>query len=309
MNRSRCIVAAFAALLVVPALSFAVPSWAADTIAPSVPRNLRTTSVSSSTVELRWRASTDNVKVTGYYVYLNDQPLGTTTGTRFTHSGLQSGTRYTYRVSAYDAAANHSAWTEPLAVTTTGAAPADTTAPSVPTGLTAAAASSSQINLKWNPSTDNVAVTGYFVYLNDKPLVQTTSTSFSHTGLTAGTSYNYRVSAYDAASNDSPWTASVAATTTGGSSGPTQGATGGLPVIPGAAGFGINTPAGRGGSVYRVSNLNASGAGSLKGCTDASGPRVCTTTRGWCGTSASRMPRLSINDRSTGWYGSVTLLM
>jgi hypothetical protein len=48
-----------------------------------------------------------------------------------------------------------------------------------------------------------------------------------------------------------------------------------LPVIPNAAGFGIETPAGRGGTVYRVTNLNASGAGSLKACVDASGPRVC----------------------------------
>ncbi len=48
-----------------------------------------------------------------------------------------------------------------------------------------------------------------------------------------------------------------------------------LPVIPGAAGYGMDTPAGRGGTVYRVTNLNASGTGSLKACIDASGPRVC----------------------------------
>lgn len=48
-----------------------------------------------------------------------------------------------------------------------------------------------------------------------------------------------------------------------------------LPVIPGAAGYGITTPAGRGGKVYRVTNLNASGTGSLKACTDATGARVC----------------------------------
>src|SRR5690606_17124730 len=47
------------------------------------------------------------------------------------------------------------------------------------------------------------------------------------------------------------------------------------PVIPGAAGYGVDTPAGRGGQVHRVTNLNASGAGSLKACVDASGPRVC----------------------------------
>jgi hypothetical protein len=48
-----------------------------------------------------------------------------------------------------------------------------------------------------------------------------------------------------------------------------------LPVVPGAIGHGIATPAGRGGTVYRVTNLEASGAGSLKACVDATGPRVC----------------------------------
>jgi hypothetical protein len=48
-----------------------------------------------------------------------------------------------------------------------------------------------------------------------------------------------------------------------------------LPVVPGAVGYGVDTPAGRGGTIYRVTNLNATGAGSLKACVDASGPRVC----------------------------------
>ena len=48
-----------------------------------------------------------------------------------------------------------------------------------------------------------------------------------------------------------------------------------LPVIPGGVGYGIDTPAGRGGRVYRVTNLNASGPGSLKECVAASRPRVC----------------------------------
>jgi hypothetical protein len=48
-----------------------------------------------------------------------------------------------------------------------------------------------------------------------------------------------------------------------------------LPVIPGASGFGINTPAGRGGTVIRVTNLAADGDGSLNACVQASGPRVC----------------------------------
>jgi hypothetical protein len=48
-----------------------------------------------------------------------------------------------------------------------------------------------------------------------------------------------------------------------------------IPVLPGASGYGIETKAGRGGKVYKVTNVNASGSGSLKACIDASGPRTC----------------------------------
>jgi hypothetical protein len=48
-----------------------------------------------------------------------------------------------------------------------------------------------------------------------------------------------------------------------------------VPVIPQGGGYGLETPAGRGGKVFKVINLNPSGAGSLKACVDASGPRVC----------------------------------
>jgi len=96
-----------------------------------------------------------------------------------------------------------------------GAPPApDTTAPTVPAGLTAAAVSGTQVNLAWSASTDNVGVTGYYVYLNDAPLAATSSTSFSHTGLTAGATYSYRVSAFDAVPNHSAWTATPVAVTT-----------------------------------------------------------------------------------------------
>lgn len=48
-----------------------------------------------------------------------------------------------------------------------------------------------------------------------------------------------------------------------------------ISVIPGLVGFGTSTPAGRGGRVYRITNLNASGSGSFANCALASGPRVC----------------------------------
>jgi hypothetical protein len=48
-----------------------------------------------------------------------------------------------------------------------------------------------------------------------------------------------------------------------------------IPILPGVSGFGTETPAGRGGTVYRVTNLQETGPGSLVACVDASGPRVC----------------------------------
>jgi hypothetical protein len=50
---------------------------------------------------------------------------------------------------------------------------------------------------------------------------------------------------------------------------------GAVPVLPGAMGYGVSTPAGRGGTVYRVTSLAETGSGTLKACIDASGPRVC----------------------------------
>jgi chitodextrinase len=100
------------------------------------------------------------------------------------------------------------------AVTTyTSCAGTDTTAPSAPTGLTATAASSSQINLSWIASTDNVGVTGYDVYRNGTFLKNVTGTSTTDIGLTASTTYSYYVKAKDAANNESAASATASATT------------------------------------------------------------------------------------------------
>ncbi len=92
--------------------------------------------------------------------------------------------------------------------------PPDTTAPTVPTGLNATAVSSSQIDLSWTASTDNVGVTAYQVY-RDSSLVATLGnvTSYSDTGLTASTFYSYTVAACDAVPNCSAQSAAASATT------------------------------------------------------------------------------------------------
>src|SRR5207302_3485948 len=105
-------------------------------------------------------------------------------------------------------------WTSnSVTVTVSNGPPPDTTPPSVPTGLTANAVSSSQINLSWTASTDNVGVSGYRVYRGGTQIATTSATSFANTGLAASTTYSYTVAAYDAAGNVSAQSSSASATT------------------------------------------------------------------------------------------------
>jgi len=83
--------------------------------------------------------------------------------------------------------------------------------PSVPTGLTATASSSSTISLDWNASTGSVA--GYRVYRGGTQVATSTVTSYLDTGLTASTSYTYTVAAYDSVGDVSGQSASASATT------------------------------------------------------------------------------------------------
>jgi hypothetical protein len=80
--------------------------------------------------------------------------------------------------------------------------------------LTATAASSTQINLAWTASTDNVGVTGYRVYRAGS-LIATVGavTSYQNTGLSAATSYAYTVQAFDALGNASGQSNAASTTT------------------------------------------------------------------------------------------------
>src|SRR6266480_1030261 len=186
---------------------------AADTTPPTVPTGLVAVAISPTQIRLTWNPSTDNVGVTGYLVYNADtgSTIATTTTTSFTHSGLVPGTTHNYRVSAFDAVPNHSPWTDPPVSVTT--LPLDTPAPSTPTEILASAVSSSQINLSWAASTDDVKVTRYIVRRDGVKIATPVSTSYADTGLSAATTYSYTVAARDAAGNISPISPSVSVTT------------------------------------------------------------------------------------------------
>ena len=199
-----------------------------DTTPPTAPTNLAATAVSSSQINLSWSASTDNVGVIGYYVERQDPgstnfaQIGSAAGTSFNDTNLASGSTYSYRVRATDAAGNPSGYSATASATTQAG---DTQPPTVPTNLVATAVSASQINLSWSASTDNVGVTGYYVErqnpgsTNFGQIASVTGTSFNDTNLVSGSSYSYRVRATDAAGNLSAYSAVAAASTQTGASG------------------------------------------------------------------------------------------
>lgn len=91
----------------------------------------------------------------------------------------------------------------------------DTEAPTVPTGLTATAINKNQIDLLWQASTDNVAVSGYQVFRDGNPIdtVNSPTVSYSDTAVSPSTLYSYTVAAYDAAGNTSAESGADTATT------------------------------------------------------------------------------------------------
>ncbi len=95
----------------------------------------------------------------------------------------------------------------------TGAPAPDTTPPSVPTGLTAVAVSSSRIDLSWAASTDERGVAGYRVDRDGTVIATTSNTAYSDTGLAPSTTHAYRLAAYDGAGNQSGQSSPASATT------------------------------------------------------------------------------------------------
>jgi chitodextrinase len=183
----------------------------ADTTPPSRPTGLTAVAMGSTGANLSWGASTDNLGVTAYIVLRNGIQVATPVSTSYADTGLSPAATYSYTVAARDAAGNISPDSTSVSVTT--AIAADTTAPSTPTGLTAAAAGSTGANLSWGASTDNVGVTGYIVRRNGVQVATPATTSYADTGLSPATTYGYTVAARDAAGNISPNSASVSVTT------------------------------------------------------------------------------------------------
>lgn len=172
----------------------------------------------SGTVTVSATAS-DNLGVVGVQFLLDGANLGaedTTSPYSISWDATTSSNgSHTLSAHARDAAGNTTI-SSPVSVTVV----IDTSPPSDPSSLVATAVSSSQINLSWTASTDNVGVSQYRVERCQGPGCTTFSqigtsigATFSSTGLTASTDYSYRVRAVDAAGNLSGYSNVANATT------------------------------------------------------------------------------------------------
>ena len=185
-----------------------------DTSPPSVPTGLSAVVKTTTSIELRWTASTDDMCPPAYnvyrdgafikkvpYAYTVSSSTGVKGDTVYLDEGLTANQTYTYRVTAFDCGVNETAPSDPLEVTCT---PPDTTPPSVPGSLTALT-SCNAVRLSWTASTDNTAVTGYRIWKGNPLVAVTTTTALTwlDTNEPASTAQDYGVSAYDAATNQS----------------------------------------------------------------------------------------------------------
>jgi fibronectin type 3 domain-containing protein len=187
---------------------------APDTQPPTPPSSLAATG-STASVNLSWAASSDNVGVARYNVHRGTVAGFTPTAlnriaqpasTSYTDSGLTAGTYY-YKVTAEDLAGNVSLPSNEATASPT----TDATPPSAPTSLSATAVPG-QVSLGWGASTDAGGIARYNVHRSTTAgftptlanrIAQPTGTSYADTGVTAGTTYYYRVTAEDNAGNTS----------------------------------------------------------------------------------------------------------
>jgi subtilisin family serine protease len=88
-------------------ISLMVQGAAADTLAPSVPAQLRAIPTADSAISLTWSASSDNIAVTAYRIFRDGMQIATVGNVvSFRDSGLRVGVAYVYAVSACDLAGN-----------------------------------------------------------------------------------------------------------------------------------------------------------------------------------------------------------
>jgi uncharacterized membrane protein len=254
--------------------------------APGAPPSLSATAVSPTQVNLSWSAPSNNggYQISGYKIEVKKgstaySTLTANTGnstTTYSHAGLVTGTTYSYKVYAINSIGTSTASPEASATPTVGSA---SSSPAPPAGLVATSASATQINLSWFAPSNNGGspITGYKIeyklgssgtYSTLVANTANTAITYSHTGLTAGQAYVYRVSALNTvgSSNSSPESSATPTTSSQTTTSSAPGAPTGL-VVMSVSGTQINlswfTPSNAGGSPitgYQIESKKGTGS-------------------------------------------------
>lgn len=182
----------------------------ADTQAPTVPTGVQTEILTAGSAKISWTCSTDDVKGVKYRVTINATTT-TTSYCQITITNLVPGSTQQVTVRAVDTSNNTSALSTPVTLTM----PYDTTAPTQVPTVTAGAASTTSITLKWGTATDDVKVANYLItYDGQTPVsVGASVRQYSHKNLTPGTNHTYTVVAIDTSGNRSIVSTTATATT------------------------------------------------------------------------------------------------
>ena len=191
---------------------------AKDMEAPTVPSGVTVTDITETRATVSWEASTDNVEVAGYNVYVNDTKVNAApvTGTTYDLTGLTEETEYTVTVTAVDTSENESVRSEAATFTTLKTEdPKDTEAPTVPANVRTSDVTETTAKVAWDEASDNVGVVGYNVYVNETKVNDelVTGTEYDLTGLTEETEHTVNVTAVDAEGNESVRSEAVTFTT------------------------------------------------------------------------------------------------
>jgi chitodextrinase len=162
-----------------------------------------------TTVVLNWTAATGGVAPITYTVMRNGTSVGTTTSATFTDTGLVTSTTYIYTVQAVDSTTPTPNTISSTQISVTTLAGSTASIPlTAPSGL-AGAPTQTTVVLNWTGSTGGVSPITYTIMRNGTSAGNTTSTTFTDTGLTASTTYAYTVTATDSATPTANTTSST----------------------------------------------------------------------------------------------------
>ncbi|MBT3741364.1 MAG: hypothetical protein HOG32_04030, partial [Polaribacter sp.] len=185
-----------------------------DTQAPTTPANVTLNNISLNSINVSWSASTDNIGVTGYNVYVDGVLEAQTTSTNITIGDLNTNTTYSFTIVAKDLINNMSN----ASVAKNGTTLQDSEAPTIPGDVVVSNSTDSSFKVSWSASTDNSAVSGYEIFVDGNLNATTTALSYTVFGLSTSTTYSVEILAKDIDNNKSSKSAAVNATTTAGNS-------------------------------------------------------------------------------------------